>query len=557
MSDTGVVVSEVELKQRQSVMLVTCVITLAFLILAFPRAWTGRQTFDAPRDNVGFQAATRFADGKGLSIPLQHTRDLPPDIARALTPRDAANVHGKAVPIDFAGSVMLWAGLVALWRPLALLLSPALTVAGGVLLLRIAQELFELPKGSTLRAQRNFETWWLPFLLVLWFAHPGVIFNGSGIYGSEIPSMVFVLATLLYFLRFWQTGRPADFRWMTLAAGAAVAVRYPNVITLLSPGVMLLVTRRVRLRQIAEAAVLLAPFAILVLAFNNAVYGSPTATGYQLVNRVLQQTLNSPSSGLFGFHARAAVKHLHFYVIQLPIILEVPLLGIALGVRRMPRASALRVPLVVLLVSSFLTVAYYAGLGTFGSVSPVINASFVRYILPAIAIGIALGVYGFAMRRTRATQVIFVLLILASVSLGMAGPGGIINRSREIGRHKVLRALVMRHTQPNALIAARLADRDLFPERQTLTMTYLLENLDSSSVDTAVSQWDNLPSPERFADVASRIRARGIPLYLLYDFPQDIQPYGDALRAAGLQLVRRGALGAPFPQLFAITPVNP
>jgi hypothetical protein len=553
--------AESQYGRRRTVVLIVSAVVFVGLIFALPRAWTGRQTFDAPRDNVGFQSAVRVAAGKSMAIPLRHNEILPPDIARALTPRDAANIGGKAVPIDFAGSVLLWIGLVAVWKPLALFLSPVLALISGILVLRIAQELFDLPKDAGLRAKVNMATWWLPYLLALWFAHPGLLFNGSGIYGSEMPSLVLVLAVILFFLRFWRSERTADFAWMTVAAGAAVAVRYPNVITFIPLAVVLLVTRKVGIRHVAIAVAIVTPFAAVVLGFNHAVYGSATDTGYGLVNRVLRQTLNPPSRGVLGISDRALFRHLFFYIFQLPLVLGVPLLGAVVGTPRAVRTNrSLRPALVAILAASVLSVGYHAGLDTFGSVSAAVNASFVRYMLPIVGVWMTFVAFAVATDEDRPTQsarVICMAVIVTSLVTATVGPFGIVNRWRMIGRHEIVRAGVIALTPPDALIASRLSDRDVFPERQTLTMTYLLENRDSSSVNPNISVWDNLPSPRRFASIAGRIRALGIPLYLINDFMYPrLADIDTALRREGLRLDKQSSLAETLPQLYAIVPVS-
>jgi hypothetical protein len=293
-----------------------------------------------------------------------------------------------------------------------------------------------------------------------------------------------------------------------------------------------------------------------VLVVNHLVYGSATTTGYHLVNRVLRETLNPPGGSFLSFNPHAAAKHLYFYVIQLPLILGVPLLGVIFGARKLLRKPRLRAPVIAILISSVLTIAYHAGLGTFGSTIAAVNASFVRYILPMIAVWVVFLAYGIATESDRPTgsaRLFFVALTIVSVITGIVGPLGVVNRLRTTSQHKELRAEVVARTEPGALIASRLADRDLFPERQTLTMTYLLENRDTSSAKRNVSQWDNLPTPDRFASIAARIRALGLPLDLLCDFRDPkLAAYEAALHRNGMRLSRRSYFRRPLPQLYAI-----
>ena len=106
-----------------------------------------------------------------------------------------------------------------------------------------------------------------------------------------------------------------------------------------------------------------------------------------------------------------------------------------------------------------------------------------------------------------------------------------------------LQARLLSETPPDALIATRIEDKYLWPERQTLTLTYLIHNTHPVRQENRY-QWAFVPSGRRFASVARRVLSLGIPLYLQPDFypkaaaSRTVATYSRALRATGLHLCR-------------------
>lgn len=537
-------------------------LALAVLLVAAATGYflAGPRSLDAvlgaPRENVSYVLIERFTAGQGIGFPLRYEQRLPPDIALALTPRDAAKVDGEVVPQDFAGTVLTYAALFRIWKPLALLVAPLLAAAGAVLILLLARELFEPDR----RARGRVPGGWVGVgLAALWLAHPGVALNGSLVIDLSHAATVLVLAMTLFFVRYLRRGGTRDLALMAVAAGAATTVRYQTAIIALILFVALAVMRNLSLRRLGIVALCLAPFAAAILGFNAFAYGDPFTTGYH-VRRDITRAAMPGTGALIPTDGIAARNHLWFYAIRNPVVLVPALLGL-LSAFALLRRRAQRAVLWPLLLATVVYFAYHLGLGTWGSASPAMNASFIRYILPVLAIWLAL-LWGSAraLRGRRATLAAVALLALIGVSAltTLQGPVGIAQRQRQLKADTRIRERVLAHTGSGALIAVSVSDRSLFPARQTLTLAYLVDGGEARAPDGLRSVWERWPSPDRFADVAARVLAEGIPLYLLDEVPEiDVGPYRRALaeRSLGLDMVDV----VPFdqPLLFRVSRAAP
>ena len=98
-------------------------------------------------------------------------------------------------------------------------------------------------------------------------------------------------------------------------------------------------------------------------------------------------------------------------------------------------------------------------------------------------------------------------------------------------------------------------DKVLFPERQTLTLTYSIHN-ETPFPKGDRETWDHVPSPDRLAEVLSTIYAAGIPVYILPDSMMgELAPYQDALTARGLYY--RHVDGVTVSELYKVSPLDP
>jgi len=533
--------------RRTTLLLIAVVVAVVYLFL-YPGAFSSRPVFSSPQGNVTHVLTERFADGEGFRQPLLHAERLDPDIARALVPRDAAGDGTSVVPKDFAGPMLLYGVLAWLWQPLAWLVASFAAAAGAVQLVRIVDALPRPGRTSRVRALSIAGT----IALLLWIVYPPLMINGSQVYGSDTVSLALMLTAVLHTIKFWRWGRTSDLIWTAVAFGGGVLFRYPNVLLGLPLAISLLATRRVTLRQAGLALAAFLPSVIAILAFNRAVYGAATTTGYSLGAELISDTVNLGPGGLFKFDLAVAASFLRPYVLESPLLLAPPLIGLILGIRHTRRAPE-RALVLSLLAAAGLIVAFHIGHPAWGRDRTVVNASILRYLLPAAAIGFAfLAAEIAAIRRRRARALLVGLLIAGSLATAIFGYAGIAARARFVRWHTDIRTEVIANTEPDALVASKLADKYLWPDRQTLTLTYLVDN-DSNAPLGATRAWDHVPTPERFADVAARVTAAGIALYFLDDTEIGglLAQYRGALQSKGLRLT---GVVPTEPALYRVTP---
>lgn len=503
-------------------------IALAFFVVfwfSYPRDPGERPIFNSPRESVGYHLTERFLDGHGFSSPLLHYDELPPDIAIALTPRDAASVDGEAVPRDFAGTMLLYAAVMFVHPALALLVGPALAIVGAWALMRITRGLFGEPAGT--------------LAFVCWLAFPPLWINASFIFTSDMPALTLLLLGVLAFVRYWEQQTLTG----ALALGACFAgsmlFRYPNVLIALPFAVALLITGRARPTHVVAAAVVAMPFAAVVLAFNAYVYGDPLTTGFHLGAEIVDQTVNYSKESFFKRRPDVLARYLRTYAllpnISVPVVLS--LLATLAGARRYRGAAR---ALAVLAIANFmLLLGYYGQQDAWGYKSAQIAASFLRYLLPGFALAAVFGAWALSEAIRRWGNAMYILplaFVVASASWVSVAPGGLKQVYGFVDRSEEFQRQVVAATEPDAVIAVRITDKFLYPQRQTLTLTYAIQNEEPFSKGK-LETWDYVPSPERFASVAERTYESGVPLYFIPDARVGhVAPYQDALVKRGYYL---------------------
>lgn len=520
---------------RRAVMVLIGVLFLSLYVMAYPRSLSGRQTFTSPRENVGYFLSQRPTELFRYS--LLHYHQLPSDIGRALTPRDAASVGGNVVPKDYAGTILLHALLFLLWDPLVLIVTPLFGVLSGLVLAKIGQEMFDWRVGL--------------LALLVWLAYPPQFMNSAYVFTGDTVALFTLLLGTLFFLRFWRLGRTADFVFMVLAFGFSILMRYPNVLATIPMVVSLLLRRRVQWRLLLLGLGLFAPFPGTILLFNLLVYGDITTTGYHLGARLLSETVNLEGHSLVQFHTDVLSSYLSYYLLGWPVLLGPPLIGLGLAIAWTVRKGGMTTPVLPVLAGGLLMFLYYFPHDAWGATTPALNASVLRYLLPAFAIWILfLCRSALLLRIGGLVKAGMVVVLLAAFGTSVwSGPAGIARTRWAVSALAAQRNQILLATEPDALIATTRMDKALFPERQTLTMAYLIQNERPVVVGDSIV-WDMVPDPVRFAGVAAEIQGQGIRFYLLAGRRTwIIKRYNSALRPLGLKLYR---LQWAHPQLYVL-----
>lgn len=529
---------------RRRALLLYVIVGLAFVIVyiaSYPRTIRGfDDVFVSPRENVGYVLSERFADGKGFSFPLHHANDLPEELALALTPRDAAYLGGQVVPKDFAGTLLFHGLVFKLWPNLVGLVTPLFAVLAAFVLAKLAEELFD--RRVALLA------------FILWLTYPPAWINGSYVFTSDTVALALMLSTFLFFCRYMRAPSRMNLVLMAVSYGAAISVRYPSAMIGLPLIVALLAFHRPRLKDFAIAGTVIAPFVATILIFNEAVYGGALTTGFHLGAELFKRTVNFSGESFFKVRPDAVLNHLSHYLVRLPNLLLPQIVGLGVMVANVNRPSRNRVARVTLLAASLLITAYYIPQDAWGSTTPAINASSLRYILPATAIWTIFLAWGAgrlwqgASRTRYARWLVGVLtasIVVANVAIILVGPQGLAQTQTYRKRISFVRTAVERVTEADALVMTRYNDKVIWPYRQTLTATFMVQNEEEVTKEPGET-WVPVPSAARLTEVALITMDRGIPMYVVDLQRWDIRRYKTALSAEGLVLrrLRTGPGGA-------------
>jgi hypothetical protein len=509
---------------RRALILLIGVVFLSLYVMAYPRSFSGRQTFNSPRENVGYFLSQR--PGERFRYPLPHYHKLPSDIGRALTPRDAASVDGYVVPKDYAGTILFHALVFLLWDPLVLIVTPVFGVLSGLALAKIGEELFGWQVGL--------------LALLVWLAYPPQFMNSSYVFTGDTLALFALLLGTLFFLRFWRLGRTFDLVLMVLAFGFSILMRYPNVLATIPVAASLLFGRRVRWRHVLLAVGLFAPFPATILLFNQIVYGDVATTGYHLGARLLSETVNLEGHSLVQFHVHTLQAYLNYYLLRWPVLLGPPVAGFCLAIVWAVRHRRKQTAMLPVLASGTLLLLYYFPHDAWGATTPALNASVLRYLLPAFAIWILFLCRSLLMLRVSGfAKAAIVVVVLAGFGMSIwSGAAGVAHTRRSVSGLAALRSEILAAAEPDAIVATTRMDKTLFPERQTLTMTYLIQNEEPITASDSIV-WELMPDPQRFAAVAAYIHRQGIRLYLLSGRrASGIRLYNSALRPMGLKFYR-------------------
>jgi hypothetical protein len=365
---------------------------------------------------------------------------------------------------------------------------------------------------------------------------------------GDLPALAFFLLAILAFLRYWREPTLRRMAWMSAFFCASILFRYPDVMFGVPFAAALLYRRRLKLSHVIAAALVALPFAAVVLVFNQLVYGSPVTTGFQLGADIIQSTVHYSHESLFKRRPDVLIRYAWTYgkvpVVSLPFVgafVAAAFLSVhAHGVRRMFAATTVGM--------TMMFVAYYGQQDAWGYREAQLNASVLRYLLPAFALLMvfAAGMISQAAARwCRALYLVPAIFVVAAGWSAYAGPGGVRQTYDYVRKTSVVHDQVVAATPPDAVIASRIMDKVLYPDRQTLTLTYAIQNQAPFSKGSHET-WDFVPSPQRFADVTVTMTKAGVPVYFLPDGRRDIAWYQAALLPYGYYLRQIRTVDTPF-----------
>jgi hypothetical protein len=275
--------------------------------------------------------------------------------------------------------------------------------------------------------------------------------------------------------------------------------------------------------------------------FNQYVYGDPLTTGFHLGKELIAETVNFSHESFLLRRPEVLLHYLRLYgtapVIALPVAACLAS-AVFFAVRARGAERALAAVTLAVVAILFL---YYGQQDAWGYESVQLSASILRYMLPGFAL---LTVFGAGAASRAAGRWGWGIYAVPAMLFGiciwqmMTAPGGVSEMHKIISRSTDVQEQVVAATEPDAVIASRIMDKVIFPQRQTMTLTYAMRNeepLDKGNRET----WDFIAGPDRFAHIAAVMAWNGIPFYLLNDVRiGPLEPYQAALREQGLTFQR-------------------
>jgi 4-amino-4-deoxy-L-arabinose transferase-like glycosyltransferase len=485
-------------------LLATAVLVAIGLYLSAPRTWAERPVANSPLQNVTYELANRWAhDGKPV-VPLEEYDRLPDDVAPALSPRDAGVRNGEVVPGDhpLPVAVLAVAARVGTWAvPLVV------PIAGGVAAVLLALLTFELTRSRLAAAAA----------VVALLPTAGFWLSASNTASSDTIGLVALLGAVLVLLRAPPT--PRALVGAGALAATAVAARYTNA---LAVGALLVAVAWLRPELRRRAGWLLAPLAVgalLLGGYHTWVYGAPWRTGYGIGSALAARTANPDKAGLFSYRFESLSSHVRLYLLRPETLALLVLGGVGVVAAVRGRRAGPKVVAAVLAAGAVTVLGYYAGRNTWGVVSFQANASFLRYLLPVVAMTAVLVGVGVSALRGRWRWAAFAAVLVVSIGAAdttVRASSGLELRRDAIDVNRELRDAVLGATGPESLIIVNRADKLLWPERSTLVASYLARNREAQARGLT-SVFDLTPDGARLADVIGRLCRGGDEVHLLDD----------------------------------------
>jgi hypothetical protein len=531
---------------------VALVLVFVGLYRSYPHEWNGKPSFVSPRQQVTYELSKRWADTGRPALVEPLLTELPPDIAAAVTPRDAASVDDEIVPKDFPLTVALFAVTHAVASRLVPFVNPALACFSLLLFALIVDRV----TGSRRAA-------WIAAVLLA--TTTSFWMSSSAIVSGDALGMIGMFVGVFALLRLAEGARSA---W-ALAAGAGFATLIASRYTLAGPAVVLLAVfawqhRDVRTRlwlALGSMVIGLLP----IVAYHDWLYGGPTETGYGIADEVFKERVRFEGRGLTTVNFGRLGDHLRYYLARPEIAALWLAAAIALIVVLTARPrGALRTLAIATPLVSVPIVVYHGGQGLWGSVGFTTNSSFLRYLLPVFALWCLLAAWLVEQIARRPSPVwrdralaLVALVAAAGAWTTYDAAGGVRSLRAGVPLQDFLTQVVLDRTPPDALIISRTGSKVLWPERTVLSATLLYDG--PTITDDKVLIWDVVPSAERVADVSASLVEAGHDVYVYDDgtapgwlTEADIAEIRDSLRARGMRL--RATVRSEVPPLYHVVP---
>lgn len=498
------------------------VLAIACYIALFFAVGPTKHAFKTARETVVWELTSPSKQDQGYLSHQLGFNELPEDLRSALAPRDSALRNGHVVPKEFAGTIVTVWALRRLHDLIPLLLPAFSAGLSSLLLMNLTKEIFEDAPSQLLGT--------------VWISFPALSINSLGGPNSDMLALCAFLGSVIAFVRYRSgASRTSAFYWGLLTAAASL-LRYPYFLIAAPFFIALL---RHRPRNIVSILFALGPLllaGVAFLTFNAYVYGDPLTTGYEQARDLERELVRFTDRPLSDPSVRAAAVNIATHFLGIPLLFVPLLAGFSLAVRAGLRESSEKGYLIwPLVMSVVLIMAIHIPRTLWGTYEPTLDASLVRYLLPAFALTLPFWVMAFPkMLSWDEFKIAIAVVCIAFAAVSFLMPGGIRESAQEIDSLEKIRAFVTHETPPKAIVITRLLDKAIFPSRQTLTLTYLTG--DVGQPRGPFNLWDYVPTARNFGRATTAMTGSDIPVYVLKEFSDETWlRYAEELRRQGLK----------------------
>lgn len=435
--------------------------------------------FNSPDETANYFFLRQLSEHTRLKVsdPLNAV------FAGTVAPRSVGVYQDAYVPGSFYGIILLYGVIGRVLGSWILLLLTPLFAAFSVVLFHFFLRQFFSRRVAFLAS-------------VLLLLHPAYwYFASRGMYHNMLFLNLLMIAAFCW-MKLLHTQRLRFALLTAFTVSWALIVRTSEVVWVSAMVLTAAVLLRHRIRRAhAVAAFMVVVVSLaMVLILNTYWFGHPTAFPYatsSVVSTSIATTAQNISARIlkaalpFGWHWETIKTTVASYGISLFAWYTV-LIGI--GLAAMLRSAVLRVlPSRELVYSGFailltLWLWIYYGSGTFleyGDANErILNASYLRYWLPAFAVAMPFAAKGLEwcatqMGHRRVQRISIALVVLLVALLGFAKVyldplHGLVGQKQNVQKAAAMRARVLALTEDQAIILSGSSDKILFPERHVV-----------------------------------------------------------------------------------------
>lgn len=493
------------------ILLVIGIVFFFIYIMSYPRPVSiDRINIIEPGNNLILFFINNHLETGTYKYPIPSYGDLPENITRAFTPRDAAQFNSYLVPKYYLGIFVGYSTIAAINRDILLILTPLITIIAILFFYILTKKFFDEKIGL--------------MASLLAFSIPAIWINGLQIFRYDIVSLFFLILGFFYFIQFSEKRNSKYYILSTIFLVTSILYQYTYIIYIL-PLVLyyiFLIPEIKRKNSLIIVAGIAAFFLIPILLLNNELYGNFLRTGYQMELINVEEALGSSEGSFLIFRPDFIIKYISMYLIDFLPLLS---FGILIGVSALYRnkyETKIKLYGSYFLYIITLTIVIFGSHSSWGLNEYTANAAFLRYLLPAYLLSLPIFVNQILKLNKRSAISLFSIFIITCFVTTLTYSEGIIDNNNKIQLMSKSHDLVTSNTEINSVIITIYSDKYLFPDRKTLTAAYL--GATNKNIDTKKFRlWEFPLDYEIIGKKASYLANKNISVYILDISDKDLE----------------------------------